>query len=112
MAALISAPESRGLSPIQKGVRIDFLENALIDWGDAILPPELTAAICALPRLGSGCALLHRAPRQKGNAFFRYSRGMIDSERGAGHHPRNHPANPTGRHLQYRQDRWLHPNGG
>src|SRR5262249_60934891 len=38
----------RGLSPIQKGVRNDFLENALFDWAYMpILPPELTAAVCA-----------------------------------------------------------------
>jgi len=41
----------RGLSPIQKGVRNDFLENALFDWAYMpILPPELTAAIGALHR--------------------------------------------------------------
>ena len=50
----------RGLSPIQKGVRNDFLENALFDWAYMpILPPELTAAICALRHLRSGCTLLH-----------------------------------------------------
>jgi hypothetical protein len=31
MATLISAPGISRLSPIQKGVRSDFLENALID---------------------------------------------------------------------------------
>jgi len=50
----------RGLSPIQKGVRNDFLENALFDWAYMpILPPELTAAICALRHLRTGCTLLH-----------------------------------------------------
>jgi 5-methylthioadenosine/S-adenosylhomocysteine deaminase len=50
----------RGLSPIQKGVRNDFLENALFDWAYMpILPAELTAAICALRHLRSGCTLLH-----------------------------------------------------
>src|SRR5271169_3867498 len=50
----------RGLSPIQKGVRNDFLENALFDWAYMpVLPPELTAAICALRHLRSGCTLLH-----------------------------------------------------
>ncbi|MGC1891511.1 MAG: hypothetical protein WA709_36450, partial [Stellaceae bacterium] len=50
----------RGLSPIQKGARNDFLENALFDWAYMpILPPELTAAICALRHLRSGCTLLH-----------------------------------------------------
>ena len=50
----------RGLSPIQKGVRNDSLENALFDWAYMpTLPPELTAAICALRHLGGGCTLLH-----------------------------------------------------
>jgi len=50
----------RGLSPIQKGVQNDFLENALFDWAYMpILPPELTAPLCALRHLRSGCTLLH-----------------------------------------------------
>jgi cytosine/adenosine deaminase-related metal-dependent hydrolase len=50
----------RGLSPIQKGVHNDFLENALFDWAYMpVLPPELTAALCALRHLRSGCTLLH-----------------------------------------------------
>jgi len=50
----------RGLSPIQKGVPTDFLENALFDWAAMpILPPELTAALCALRHIRSGCTLLH-----------------------------------------------------
>ena len=50
----------RGLSPIQKGVHNDFLENALFDWAYMpILPPDLTASLCALRHLRSGCTLLH-----------------------------------------------------
>ena len=50
----------RGLSPIQKGVHNDFLENALFDWAYMpILPAELTASLCALRHLRSGCTLLH-----------------------------------------------------
>lgn len=50
----------RGLSPIQKGVHNDFLENALFDWAYMpVLPPELTASLCALRHLRSGCTLLH-----------------------------------------------------
>jgi len=50
----------RGLSPIQKGVPTDFLENALFDWAVMpALPPELTAALCALRHIRSGCTLLH-----------------------------------------------------
>jgi len=61
MPGLVDAhSHGRGLSPIQKGVRNDFLENALFDWAYMpVLPPELTAAICALRHLRSGCTLLH-----------------------------------------------------
>ena len=61
MPGLVDAhSHGRGLSPIQKGVRNDFLENALFDWEYMpILPPELTAAVCALRHLRSGCTLLH-----------------------------------------------------
>src|SRR6201993_3554156 len=61
MPGLVDAhSHGRGLSPIQKGVHNDFLENALFDWAYIpVLPPELTAAICALRHLRSGCTLLH-----------------------------------------------------
>src|SRR5246127_545525 len=61
MPGLVDAhSHGRGLSPIQKGVHNDFLENALFDWAYMpILPPELTAALCALRHLRSGCTLLH-----------------------------------------------------
>jgi 5-methylthioadenosine/S-adenosylhomocysteine deaminase len=50
----------RGMSPIQKGVQNDFLENALFDWAYMpVLPPELTAPLCAWRHLRSGCTLLH-----------------------------------------------------
>lgn len=50
----------RGLSPIQKGVHNDFLENALFDWAYMpVLPPELTAGLCAWRHLRSGCTTLH-----------------------------------------------------
>ena len=61
MPGLVDAhSHGRGLSPIQKGVRNDFLENALFDWAYMpVLPPELTAAMCALRHLRSGYTLLH-----------------------------------------------------
>src|SRR5437879_1666857 len=61
MPGLVDAhSHGRGMSPIQKGVKNDFLENALFDWAYMpILPPELTAGICALRHLRSGCTLLH-----------------------------------------------------
>jgi len=50
----------RGLSPIQKGVANDFLENALYDWAAmVVLPPELSSAMCAYRHLRSGCTTLH-----------------------------------------------------
>ncbi len=50
----------RGLSPIQKGVRNDFLENAMFDWAYMpVLPPELTAGLCAWRHLRGGCTTLH-----------------------------------------------------
>jgi 5-methylthioadenosine/S-adenosylhomocysteine deaminase len=61
MPGLVDAhSHGRGLSPIQKGVHNDFLENALFDWAYMpVLPPELTASLCALRHLRSGCTLLH-----------------------------------------------------
>ena len=61
MPGLVDAhSHGRGLSPIQKGVHNDFLENALFDWAyTPVLPPELTASLCALRHLRSGCTLLH-----------------------------------------------------
>lgn len=50
----------RGMSPIQKGVRNDFLENALFDWAYMqLLPPELCAGMTAYHHIRSGCTLLH-----------------------------------------------------
>jgi cytosine/adenosine deaminase-related metal-dependent hydrolase len=61
MPGLIDAhSHGRGLSPIQKGVPTDFLENALFDWAYMpILPPELTSGLCALRHIRSGCTTLH-----------------------------------------------------
>jgi 5-methylthioadenosine/S-adenosylhomocysteine deaminase len=50
----------RAISPIQKGVLNDYLENNLIDW--AIMPgfdPELTAALGVVRHVRSGCTTLH-----------------------------------------------------
>ena len=50
----------RALSPIQKGVLNDYLENNLLDW--AFMPlfePELTAALGAWRHLRSGCTTIH-----------------------------------------------------
>src|SRR4030095_14794741 len=50
----------RAISPIQKGVRNDYLENNLLDW--AIMPsfaPELTAALGVVRHVRGGCTTLH-----------------------------------------------------
>src|SRR5499425_3944242 len=50
----------RAISPIQKGVLNDYLENNLLDW--AIMPPfdpELTAALGVVRHVRSGCTTLH-----------------------------------------------------
>ena len=61
MPGLIDAHcHGRGLSPIQKGVRHDYLENALFDWAVMpVLPPELTAGLTALRHLRGGCTTVH-----------------------------------------------------
>jgi cytosine/adenosine deaminase-related metal-dependent hydrolase len=50
----------RGLSPIQKGVLYDYLENAFLDWtAMAYLPNELCAALSAERHLRMGCTTIH-----------------------------------------------------
>ena len=61
MPGLVDAhSHGRGVSPIQKGVRNDFLENCLFDWAYMhVLPPELCAGMTAYNHLRSGSTLLH-----------------------------------------------------
>src|SRR5688572_21245482 len=61
MPGLVDAhSHGRGMSPIQKGVKNDFLENAVFDWAYMhMLPPELCAGMTAYHHLRSGCTLLH-----------------------------------------------------
>ena len=61
MPGLVDAhSHGRGMSPIQKGVQNDFLENALFDWAYMpVLPPELCAGMTAYHHIRSGCTLLH-----------------------------------------------------
>jgi 5-methylthioadenosine/S-adenosylhomocysteine deaminase len=50
----------RGMSPIQKGVDNDFLENALFDWAYMHqLPAELCAGMTAYHHIRTGSTLLH-----------------------------------------------------
>ena len=74
MPGLVDAhSHGRALSPIQKGVLNDYLENNLLDW--AYMPlfdPELTAALAAWRHLRSGCTTIHHmgfdtdGPRARG----------------------------------------------
>ena len=61
MPGLVDAhSHGRGMSPIQKGVKNDFLENALFDWAYMhMLPAELCAGMTALHHIRSGSTLLH-----------------------------------------------------
>src|SRR4051794_35898926 len=61
MPGLVDAhSHGRGMSPIQKGVKNDFLENALFDWAYMhMLPPELCAGMTAYHHLRTGATLLH-----------------------------------------------------
>ena len=61
MPGLIDAHcHGRGLSPIQKGVPHDYLENALFDWAVMpVLPPELCAGVTAVRHLRGGCTTVH-----------------------------------------------------
>ena len=61
MPGLIDAhSHGRGMSPIQKGVKNDFLENALFDWAYMdLLPAELCAGMAAYHHIRSGSTLLH-----------------------------------------------------
>jgi len=61
MPGLVDAhSHGRALSPIQKGVLNDYLENNLLDW--AFMPvfePELTAALGVVRHVRSGCTTIH-----------------------------------------------------
>jgi len=61
MPGLVDAhSHGRALSPIQKGVLNDYLENNLLDWTFMpIFEPELTAALGAWRHLRSGCTTIH-----------------------------------------------------
>lgn len=61
MPGLIDAhSHGRGLSPIQKGVLYDYLENAFLDWSSMVyLPNDLCAALSAVRHLRYGCTTIH-----------------------------------------------------
>ena len=61
MPGLVDAhSHGRGLSPIQKGVLNDYLENNLLVWAFmAVFDPELTAGLTAWRHIRSGCTTVH-----------------------------------------------------
>jgi cytosine/adenosine deaminase-related metal-dependent hydrolase len=61
MPGLVDAhSHGRGLSPIQKGVLNDYLENNLLDWAFMqVFEPELTSALTAYRHVRSGCTTIH-----------------------------------------------------
>ncbi len=61
MPGLIDAhSHGRGLSPIQKGVLYDYLENAFLDWSSMVyLPNDLCAALSAVRHLRMGSTTIH-----------------------------------------------------
>ncbi len=61
MPGLIDAhSHGRGLSPIQKGVLYDYLENAFLDWSSMVyLPNDLCAALSAVRHLRMGATAIH-----------------------------------------------------
>src|SRR6266508_5407043 len=75
MPGLVDAhSHGRGLSPIQKGVLNDYLENNLLDWAFMqVFDPELTSALTAWRHLRSGCTTIHHmgfdteGPRARAN---------------------------------------------
>ena len=55
-----SHSHGRGLTPIQKGVPYDFLENNLLDWAYMKnFSPEITSTLCALRHIRSGSTTIH-----------------------------------------------------
>ena len=61
MPGLIDAhTHGAGLSYAQRGVRLDYLENSLLDFATALqLPPELTAMMIAVRHTPNGCTTIH-----------------------------------------------------
>ena len=61
MPGLIDAhSHGSGLTPFQRGVKYDFLENYLIDsTGGFLLEPELNALMCGIRHLKKGCTTVH-----------------------------------------------------
>ena len=82
MPGLIDAhSHGRGLSPIQKGVLNDYLENNLLDWAFMPnFPPEITSALCALRHILNGCTTIHNNGFDiDGKSAYEYAKKTINA---------------------------------
>ncbi|GAA4488408.1 amidohydrolase [Gluconacetobacter asukensis] len=87
MPGLIDAhSHGRGLSPIQKGVLYDYLENAFLDWSSMVyLPNDLCAALSAVRHLRMGCTSIHHTGwNDEGPRALENARLAIESYRRSG----------------------------
>ena len=88
MPGLIDAhTHGAGLSYAQRGVRLDYLENSLLDFAVALqLPPELNSMMNAVRHIRNGCTTVHH--NENGVALdpnmAQISRRKIDGYRRAG----------------------------
>lgn len=87
MPGLIDAhSHGRGLSPIQKGVLYDYLENAFLDWSAMVyLPNDLCSALSAVRHLRGGCTTIHHTGwNDEGPKALEQARQAINSYRETG----------------------------
>lgn len=87
MPGLIDAhSHGRGLSPIQKGVPYDYLENAFLDWSSMVyLPNDLCAALSAVRHLRMGCTAIHHTGwNDEGPNATANARKAVDAYRASG----------------------------
>lgn len=87
MPGLIDAhSHGRGLSPLQKGVPYDFLENYLFDLAGMIsLPPDLASALTAVRHLRRGITMIHHNGWDNdGPAALADARAAISAYRASG----------------------------
>lgn len=87
MPGLIDAhSHGRGLSPIQKGVTYDYLENAFLDWSSMVyLPNDLCAALSAVRHLRMGATAIHHTGwNDEGPRALEDAQAAIDAYRRSG----------------------------
>jgi len=74
-----------GLSAIQRGVKYDFLENALIDWASMVdIDPQLNAMMSAARHLRSGCTTMHHNSWGKASSKIEIAERTISGYQKAG----------------------------